>query len=80
MVVLGLVSTKLPEMETADQLLRRIEEASKYVPVDQLALSPQCGFASVMRGQPPDRRRAVAQAGIGCRDRAQGVGGRLTEG
>ena len=50
MVVLGLVSTKLPEMETADQLLRRIEEASKYVSVDQLALSPQCGFASVSEG------------------------------
>jgi 5-methyltetrahydropteroyltriglutamate--homocysteine methyltransferase len=49
-VVLGLVSTKLPEMETADQLLRRIEEASKYVSVDQLALSPQCGFASIVEG------------------------------
>jgi 5-methyltetrahydropteroyltriglutamate--homocysteine methyltransferase len=50
MVVLGLVSTKLPDMEPADQLLRRIEEASKYVSVDQLALSPQCGFASGMEG------------------------------
>ena len=49
-VVLGLVSTKLPEMESVDQLLRRIEEASKYVPVDQLALSPQCGFASNQDG------------------------------
>ena len=50
MVVLGLVSTKLPEMETADQLLRRIEEAGKYISMDQLALSPQCGFASVAEG------------------------------
>ena len=49
-VVLGLVSTKLPEMETADQLLRRIEETSKYVPMEQLALSPQCGFASNVEG------------------------------
>lgn len=49
-VVLGLVSTKLPEMETADRLLRRIEEAGEYVPVDQLALSPQCGFASMLEG------------------------------
>jgi 5-methyltetrahydropteroyltriglutamate--homocysteine methyltransferase len=49
-VVLGLVSTKLPEMETADQLMRRIDEASKYVPVEQLALSPQCGFASMLEG------------------------------
>ena len=49
-VVLGLVSTKLPEMESADQLLRRIDEASKYVPLDRLALSPQCGFASNQEG------------------------------
>ena len=49
-VVLGLVSTKLSGMETADQLLRRIEEASKYLSMDQLALSPQCGFASVLEG------------------------------
>jgi 5-methyltetrahydropteroyltriglutamate--homocysteine methyltransferase len=49
-VVLGLVSTKLPELETEDQLLRPIEEAAKYLPLDQLALSPQCGFASVLEG------------------------------
>lgn len=49
-VVLGLVSTKLAEVETEDQLLRRIEEASKFLPLDQLALSPQCGFASVLEG------------------------------
>lgn len=49
-VVLGLVSTKVPEMESGDQLLRRIEEASQYVPVQQLALSPQCGFASNEQG------------------------------
>jgi 5-methyltetrahydropteroyltriglutamate--homocysteine methyltransferase len=49
-VVLGLVSTKRPEMETSEGLIRRIEEASKYVPMENLALSPQCGFASVMEG------------------------------
>lgn len=49
-VVLGLVSTKVPEMEGADELLRRIEEASKYLPKEQLALSPQCGFASNEQG------------------------------
>lgn len=49
-VVLGLVSTKVPEMETSDQLRRRIDEASRYVPLDRLALSPQCGFASAMEG------------------------------
>ena len=51
-VVLGLVSTKRPEMETAPELIRRIEDASKFVPLEHLALSPQCGFASVMEGNP----------------------------
>ncbi len=50
MVVLGLVSTKVPEIEKIDDLKRRIDEASKYVPLDQLALSPQCGFASDVVG------------------------------
>lgn len=49
-VVLGLVSTKLPEMESQDQLRKRIDDASKYVPLENLALSPQCGFASTMEG------------------------------
>jgi 5-methyltetrahydropteroyltriglutamate--homocysteine methyltransferase len=49
-VVLGLVSSKLPELEPQDLLVRRIEEASKYVPMENLALSPQCGFASSMEG------------------------------
>ena len=49
-VVLGLVSSKAPELESQDQLRRRIEEAGKYVPLENLALSPQCGFASVMEG------------------------------
>ena len=49
-VVLGLVTTKESNMESQDLLLRRIDEASKYVPVDDLALSPQCGFASVSGG------------------------------
>jgi 5-methyltetrahydropteroyltriglutamate--homocysteine methyltransferase len=45
-VVLGLVTTKVPELETRADLLRRIDEAARYVPLGQLALSPQCGFAS----------------------------------
>jgi 5-methyltetrahydropteroyltriglutamate--homocysteine methyltransferase len=49
-VVLGLISSKLPELESPDQLKRRIDEASKYVPLENLALSPQCGFASTMEG------------------------------
>jgi 5-methyltetrahydropteroyltriglutamate--homocysteine methyltransferase len=51
-VVLGLVSTKRGTLERRDDLLRRIEEATRYVPVDRLALSPQCGFASTFRGNP----------------------------
>ena len=49
-VVLGLVTTKVGELEKQDDLLRRIDEASKYVPIENLALSPQCGFASVEQG------------------------------
>ena len=49
-VVLGLVSTKVPQLETIDDLKRRIAEASKYLPIDQLAVSPQCGFASDVVG------------------------------
>jgi methionine synthase II (cobalamin-independent) len=49
-IVLGLVTTKTPQLESKDALKRKIEEAAKYVPLDQLALSPQCGFASVLEG------------------------------
>ncbi|HLZ72896.1 MAG TPA: cobalamin-independent methionine synthase II family protein [Dehalococcoidia bacterium] len=49
-VVLGLISTKTPELERQDDLIRRIDEATKYVPLESLALGPQCGFASVSEG------------------------------
>ena len=49
-VVLGLVTTKSGEMETVDGLRRRIEDAARFCPLDQLALSPQCGFASGIGG------------------------------
>jgi 5-methyltetrahydropteroyltriglutamate--homocysteine methyltransferase len=49
-VVLGLISTKVPRMEDPDMLARRIDEASKYVAKENLALSPQCGFASTAEG------------------------------
>ena len=49
-VVLGLVSTKVAELESLDALKRRIDEAGKYLPLDQLAVSPQCGFASDVVG------------------------------
>jgi len=49
-VVLGLVTTKKPELEDKDMLKRRIEEASQFVDADQLCLSPQCGFSSTVEG------------------------------
>ena len=49
-VVLGLVSSKVPELENSDELKRRIDEASRYIPLEQLALSPQCGFSSNIVG------------------------------
>lgn len=49
-VVLGLVSTKVGEMESKDMLKRRIEEAARHVPLEQLCLSPQCGFSSTVHG------------------------------
>ena len=50
MVVLGLVTTKRPELESADDLKRRIEAAARFVPLDQLCLSGQCGFSSTVEG------------------------------
>jgi 5-methyltetrahydropteroyltriglutamate--homocysteine methyltransferase len=49
-VVLGLVTTKRPELEHYDELAARVEEAARYVPMDRLCLSPQCGFASTVEG------------------------------
>jgi methionine synthase II (cobalamin-independent) len=49
-MVMGLVSTKTPLLESEEDLARRLDEASRYLPLEQLALSPQCGFASVMEG------------------------------
>jgi len=61
-VVLGLISTKVPQLESQADLLRRIDEAATYVPVANLALSPQCGFASVAAGNEiswDDQRRKL---------------------
>ncbi|WP_300609963.1 5-methyltetrahydropteroyltriglutamate--homocysteine S-methyltransferase [Trebonia sp.] len=49
-VVLGLISSKVPELESQDGLRRRIDEAARYVPLEDLAISPQCGFASTSAG------------------------------
>ena len=51
-LVLGLVSSKKPELEDKDFLIRKIEAAAKFAPLEQLALSPQCGFASSIKGNP----------------------------
>jgi 5-methyltetrahydropteroyltriglutamate--homocysteine methyltransferase len=58
-VVLGLITTKSGELESADEIIRRIEDASKYVDINDLAVSPQCGFASVAIGNPltPDEQK-----------------------
>jgi 5-methyltetrahydropteroyltriglutamate--homocysteine methyltransferase len=49
-VVLGVMTSKTGELESKDQLKRRIDEAAKFAPLDQLCLSPQCGFASTEEG------------------------------
>ena len=48
--VLGLITTKVPRLESVDELRRRIDQAARYLPLEQLAISPQCGFASSLRG------------------------------
>jgi 5-methyltetrahydropteroyltriglutamate--homocysteine methyltransferase len=66
-VVLGLVTTKTGELETKNFLKRRIDEASKYVDIDQLCLSPQCGFSSTVEGnaltvqQQADKLRLIVE-------------------
>ena len=49
-IVLGLVTSKRAALESKDALKRRIDEAAKYVPIEQLCLSPQCGFSSTVDG------------------------------
>ena len=49
-MVLGLLTSKRGELENKDDLKRRIDEAAKYVPLDQICLSPQCGFSSTSEG------------------------------
>ena len=61
--VLGLVTSKTPELESRDDLKRRIDEAARYAPLEQLCLSPQCGFASTHQGNrlsEDDQRRKLA--------------------
>jgi len=62
MVVLGLITTKVPEVEKVDELRQRIDEAARHIPLEQLAISPQCGFASDIIGNlvsPDDQKRKL---------------------
>jgi 5-methyltetrahydropteroyltriglutamate--homocysteine methyltransferase len=64
-VVLGLISTKTPVLESREMLKRRIDEAARYIELDRLAISPQCGFASTAAGNPlsaDDERAKLARA------------------
>jgi 5-methyltetrahydropteroyltriglutamate--homocysteine methyltransferase len=65
--VLGLISTKVPRLESQEEIRTRIAEASKIVPLERLALSPQCGFASTHEGNsvsPDDQRRKLELVGL----------------
>jgi len=64
LVVLGLVTTKRGALESKDQLKRRLEEASRYVPIEQLCLSPQCGFASTVEGNVVTYDQEVAKLSL----------------
>ena len=74
-VVLGLVSTKKPRLESMDELRARIAEAARVVPLERLAVSPQCGFASTAEGNRLVARRPAAEA----RDRRRHGTGRLAD-
>jgi 5-methyltetrahydropteroyltriglutamate--homocysteine methyltransferase len=60
-MVLGLVTTKLGELESKDAIKRRIDEAAKYAPLDQFCLSPQCGFSSTVHGNEIAREQQAAK-------------------
>jgi len=71
-VVLGLVSSKPPQLEKLDDLRRRADEAAKYIDQDRLAISPQCGFASTMGGNPVTEADERAKLGL-CVDAARQI-------
>jgi 5-methyltetrahydropteroyltriglutamate--homocysteine methyltransferase len=75
-VVLGLVSSKFPELEKKDELKRRIEVASRYVPMENLCLSPQCGFSSTHHGNNLTVEQQTAKLRL-CIDTAKEVWGSL---
>ena len=72
--VLGLISTKVTELETRDALKRRIDEAARVIELDRLGLCPQCGFASLYRYDRMGHRRATAETGALGRHGPRGLG------
>ena len=66
-VVLGLVTTKRGALESKDELKRRIDEASRHVPIEQLCISPQCGFSSTVEGNALSYEEQVAKLGSSSR-------------
>src|SRR6185312_2973917 len=75
-VVLGLVSSKLPQLEAKQALKKRIDEASKFVPMENLCLSPQCGFSSTHHGNNLTVEQEKAKLKL-CIDTAKEVWGKL---
>lgn len=73
-VVLGMVSSKVPQLESMDHLKRRAEEASKFIALEQCAISPQCGFASTMGGNPVTEADERAKLRL-CVDAAKAIWG-----
>ena len=73
-VVLGIVSSKVPQLESKDDLKRRIDEAAKHIDLDQLGISPQCGFASTAPGNKLTPDRAMGEVAPRGRSRARGLG------
>jgi 5-methyltetrahydropteroyltriglutamate--homocysteine methyltransferase len=73
-VVLGLVSSKTPALESTDALRKRVEEATKYIDPERLAISPQCGFASTMGGNPVTEADERAKLKL-CVDAARAIWG-----
>ena len=73
-VVLGLVSSKTPALESNDLLKRRTDEAARYVDATRLAISPQCGFASTIGGNPLSEADQRAKLGL-CVDAAAAIWG-----
>jgi 5-methyltetrahydropteroyltriglutamate--homocysteine methyltransferase len=74
-VVLGLVTTKRGELESKDEIKRRVEQASRYISIDQLCLSPQCGFSSTVDGNElsRDEQRAKLRLVVETADEIWGV-------